>query len=277
MSKPKVAVFSFACCEGCGLQILNCEDELLDLVGAVDLVRWREAMSETAEEFDIAFCEGSVLQEKEKERLQWIRGQAKVLVALGACATTGGLNMIRNFRPLAEAQEYVYGEKAKALAKREFPWDSTAQVLPLDRVVKVDHYIHGCPIRREEFLAVTLALLQGRAPVIPDYPVCVECKLAENVCVFDKGMTCLGPVTRAGCKAWCPSYGSPCDGCRGLIPNPNVNAEKDLLAERGLTVEDILRQFRLYCGYSEVSGAAVPAGAPEQRPAGGPPPTGPKR
>lgn len=251
MSKPKVAVFSFACCEGCGLQILNCEDELLDLLGAVDLVRWREAMSETAEEFDIAYVEGSVVQEKEKERLQWIREHSKTVVALGACATTGGLNMIRNFQPLDEVKKYVYGEEAKEL--KGFPWDVTEQALPLDQVVKVDYGIPGCPIRREEFLAVTLALLQGREPDIPDYPVCVECKLAENVCVFDRGMTCLGPVTRAGCRAWCPSYGAPCEGCRGLIPDPNLNAEKDLLAERGLTVEDILHRFRLYCGYSEVS------------------------
>ena len=249
MSKPKVAVFSFACCEGCGLQILNCEDELLDLLGAVDLVRWREAMSETAEEFDIAYVEGSVVQEKEKERLQWIREHSRILVALGACATTGGLNMIRNFQPLDEVKKYVYGEEAKEL--KGFPWDVTPQVLPLDQVVKVDYGIPGCPIRREEFLSVTLALLQGREPDIPDYPVCVECKLAENVCVFDRGMTCLGPVIRAGCRAWCPSYGSPCEGCRGLIPDPNLNAEKDLLAERGLTVEDILRRFRLYCGHSE--------------------------
>ncbi len=251
MNKPKVAVFSFACCEGCGLQILNCEDELLDLLGAIDLVRWREAMSETAEEFDIAYIEGSVVQEKEKERLQWIREHSKTLVALGACATTGGLNVIRNFQPLDEVKKYVYGEEAKEL--KGFPWDVTPQVLPLDQVVNVDYGIPGCPIRREEFLAVTLALLQGREPDIPDYPVCVECKLAENVCVFDRGMTCLGPVTRAGCRAWCPSYGSPCEGCRGLIPDPNLNAEKDLLAERGLTVEDILHRFRLYCGYSEVS------------------------
>jgi len=259
MAKPRVAVFSFACCEGCGLQILNCEDELLELVGAVELVRWREAMSETTDEFDIAFCEGSVVQETEKDRLQWIRDQAKVLVALGACAATGGLNMIRNFHPLADVRQYVYGEKAKELTG--FPWDVTEKVLPLDQVVKVDYYIRGCPIRREEFLSVTTALLQGREPDIPDYPVCVECKLAENVCVFDKGMTCLGPVTRAGCQAWCPSYGSPCEGCRGLVPNPNVNAEKDLLAERGLTVDDILRQFRLYCGYSEVAKPPSPTDA----------------
>jgi len=194
-----------------------------------------------------------VVQEKEKERLQWIREHSKTLVALGACATTGGLNMIRNFQPLGDAKKYVYGETVEELDAKGSPWDVTPQVLPLDQVVKVDYGIPGCPIRREEFLSVTLALLQGREPDIPDYPVCVECKLAENVCVFDRVMTCLGPVTRAGCRAWCPSYGSPCEGCRGLIPNPNLDAEKDLLAERGLTVDDILRQFRLYCGYSEVS------------------------
>ena len=178
MSKPKIAVFSFACCEGCGLQILNCEDELLDLLGAVELVRWREAMSETAEEFDIAFCEGTVVQEKEKERLQWIRDHSKVLVALGACAATGGLNMIRNFQPLSDVKKYVYGDAVPELDAKGFPWDVTPTALPLDQVVTVDYYIRGCPIRLEEFLSVTLALLQGREPSIPDYPVCVECKLA---------------------------------------------------------------------------------------------------
>jgi sulfhydrogenase subunit delta len=97
------------------------------------------------------------------------------------------------------------------------------------------------------------AVALGKPPRIPDYPVCVECKLAENVCVYDKGMVCLGPVTRAGCGAICPTYGNKCIGCRGLISDPNLNAEKDLLAERGLTVEDVLKEFRMFDGLTEVS------------------------
>jgi len=243
--KPRLAFFSFACCEGCQLQVLNCEDEILDLLVAVDIVNFREAMTEKSEEYDIAFVEGSITRESEVQRLKEIRERAKVLVAIGACSCIGGVNMLKNFMPLNEVRKLVYGDKAE--------WFDTIPAMPADKVVKVDHYVRGCPISKKEFLEVVKSLLQGRKPNIATYPVCVSCKLAENVCVFDKGMVCLGPITRAGCDPMCPSFGNKCLGCRGLVDNANVNAERDVLKERGLTVEDILKEFRLFAGYSDAA------------------------
>ncbi len=244
--KPKVAFFSFTSCEGCQLMFLNLEDELLNLLGAVEIVKFREAMKEvTSDEYDVAFIEGSITTHSDIERIKSIREKTKILVAFGACATIGGINAIKNFQPLEDVRKYVYGER----------WDfyDTVPTMQVDQVVKVDAAIHGCPVSKKEMLEVITSLLLGKTPNIPDYPVCVECKLAENVCVFDKGMMCLGPVTRAGCGALCPSYGNKCIGCRGLITDPNTNAQKDLLEEKGLSVAEVLKEFRMFDGLSEVS------------------------
>jgi coenzyme F420-reducing hydrogenase gamma subunit len=243
--KPKIAFFDFASCEGCQLQVVNLEAEMVDLLGAVDIVQFREAMTEKSDDYAIAFVEGSITREKDIPRLKKIREQAAILVALGACASIGGVNCLKNFQPLEEVRKYVYGDKAG--------WYETFPARPIDAVVPVDYYIHGCPIHKEEFLKVAKSLLLGKKPEIPTYPVCVECKRAGNVCVFELGMTCLGPVTRAGCGAWCPTYQDGCVGCRGLIPDPNTNAEKDVLKKYGLTVEQAIGQFRIFLGYSEVA------------------------
>lgn len=243
--KPKIAFFDFACCEGCQLQVVNLEAEMLDVIGAVDIVQFREAMTEKSDDYAIAFVEGSITREKDIPRLKKIREQAAVLVALGACATIGGVNCLKNFQPLDNVRKYVYGDKAD--------WYETFAARPIDAVVPVDYYIHGCPIHKDEFVKVTKALLMGKKPEIPSYPVCVECKKAGNVCVFELGMNCLGPVTRAGCGAWCPSYREGCAGCRGLVPDPNTNAEKEVLQKYGLTVEQAIGQFRIFLGYSEAA------------------------
>ena len=243
--KPKIAFFDFASCEGCQLQVVNLEAEMLDVVGAVEIVQFREAMTEKSDDYAIAFVEGSITREKDIPRLQSIRKQASILVALGACATIGGVNGLKNFQPLDEVRQYVYGEKAS--------WYETFPARPIDAVVPVDHYIHGCPIHKAEFIRVVQSLLLGKKPEIPSYPVCVECKRAGNVCVFELGLTCLGPVTRAGCGAWCPTYHDNCAGCRGLVPNPNINAEKEVLGKYGLTVDQAVNQFRIFLGYSEVA------------------------
>jgi sulfhydrogenase subunit delta len=243
--KPKIAFFDFACCEGCQLQVVNLETEMLDVIGAVDIVQFREAMTEKTDDYAIAFVEGSITREKDIPRLKKIREQAAVLVALGACATIGGVNCLKNFQPLDNVRKYVYGDKAD--------WYETFAARPIDAVVPVDYYIHGCPIHKDEFVKVTKALLMGKKPEIPSYPVCVECKKAGNVCVFELGIKCLGPVTRAGCGAWCPSYRDNCIGCRGLVPDPNANAEKEVLQKYGLTVEQAIGQFRIFLGYSEVA------------------------
>ena len=211
MSKPRVAIFDFACCEGCQLQIVNLEEEILDLIGVVDVVEWREAMSEQSTEYDIAIIEGSITREEDAERIREIRSRAKILVALGACATMGGVNKLKNNFDLDEVRECVYGESGK------MEHLDTAMTKGVDEVVKVDYKVHGCPIENSELGYIIRCLLMGKEPVIADYPVCVECKAKENVCRWEYGEVCLGPIIRAGCGARCPSAGFRCFGAGGSV------------------------------------------------------------
>ncbi|MCG9478852.1 MAG: NADH:ubiquinone oxidoreductase [Actinomycetia bacterium] len=238
MSKPKVGVFGFTGCGGCQLEILNLEDQLLDLVSAVDIVHFREAITEYSDNYDIALVEGSITTKHGVERIEKIGGIAKIVVAVGACACTGGLNCLKNLYGLEKAKELVYGDRKD--------WIDSIETKPIDAYVKVDYMVRGCPPNRFEIVDVVRSLLVGRKPEIPNYPVCVECKRNGNTCLYDLGLTCMGPVTRAGCDSRCPSNSSGCDGCRGPIDDPNVNAQKDIMAEYGLTVEDIMEGFNLY-------------------------------
>ena len=243
--KPKVAFFDFTGCEGCQLDALNLEPEAaLDLLNAVDIVNFREVKTDRADDYDIAFIEGSVTREPEIPRLEKIRSQAKVLVALGACACAGGINCLKNHLPMEKALEIVSG---KAAANYD-----TIPARPVNAVVAVDYYVRGCPPVTSEVVKVIKALLLGRKPQIPNFPVCVECKMAGNICVFERGMTCLGPVTRAGCSAICVSSGRHCWGCRGLVDEPNINSEKDILKKYGLTVEQVADKFKIYGTFAEV-------------------------
>ena len=171
--KPKVAFFDFAGCEGCQLQIINLEEELLDLVSLVEVVNFREAISDRGENYDIAFIEGSISRKSDEARLRKIRGQASILVALGACACIGGINALKNFQKTEDVKRIVYGDKSH--------YFDAYPTRPVDVVVPVDHYVRGCPINKDEFLKVAKALLLGKKPEIPNYPVCVECKMKENV------------------------------------------------------------------------------------------------
>jgi sulfhydrogenase subunit delta len=238
MSKPKVGVFGFTGCGGCQLEILNLEDQLLDLVSAVDIVHFREAITEYSDNYDIALVEGSITTKHGVERIEKIGSIAKVIVAVGACACTGGLNCLKNLYGLDKAKDLVYGDKKD--------WIDSIEVKPIDAYVKVDYMARGCPPNRFEIVDIVRSLIVGRKPEIPNYPVCVECKRKGNTCVFELGITCMGPITRAGCDARCPSNVSGCEACRGPIDNPNVNAQKDVLAKYGLTVEDIMEGFNLY-------------------------------
>ncbi len=251
MPKPRISFHDFTCCEGCQLQVLNCEDELLDILGAVDIVQFREAIDDREWACDIAFVEGAFSRECDRARLEKIRANATYVVALGACATTGGLNVLKNYKGVEESMKTVYGKDYKQY--------ETCEVQAIHDVIKVDFKVHGCPIPKQEFLEVVKSLLAGRKPQIPDYPVCVECKLRENVCLYHKGQYCMGVVARAGCNAWCPSYGGRCYACRGLISDPNNGGAKDVLDEFGLTMEQIMTEFRLFNGVYEV---AEPPGTP---------------
>lgn len=240
--KPKVAFFDFASCEGCQLTVVDSLQTHLDLLDAVEIVQFREAMTEKGEDYQIAFVEGSCTREKDEARLFKIRDQADLVVALGACAHTGCVNALKNLQPsLDDVREYVYGDKAD--------WYETYPARPISAVIDIDAFIPGCPIDREEFVKVVKNVLLGKKPGIPDYPVCVECKLKENVCLLLEGKPCLGPVTRAGCDAICPTYGDGCEGCRGYIPEPNENAMKDVLDEAGMTLDDIMSRMTMFNAY----------------------------
>jgi coenzyme F420-reducing hydrogenase gamma subunit len=244
--KPKVAFFDFTGCEGCQFEFLNLEpQDLLDILGAVEVVNFREAISERSDDYDIAIIDGGISTAKDVERIMKIRGQAKILVATGACATIGGMNCMKNFYSMDEVKHIVYGDCAD--------YYQTIPAKPISAVVPVDYCVYACPPTKSEYAKVLKALLQGKKPEIPNYPVCSDCKMAGNECVFFKGMTCMGPVTRAGCGAICVTHGQICWGCRGLVPEPNTNSEKEVLAKYGLTTQEVVNKFRLFVGLSEVA------------------------
>ena len=243
MTKPRVAFFSFTSCEGCQLVVLTIEEQLLELVNLIDIVSFREAMSEKSEDYDIAFVEGSITTTSEIERVKKIRETAKIIIALGACATIGGINSLKNQFEMKKVKEIVYGKMSDNF--------DTIPTRPIEAVIKVDYWIQGCPIDKDEFVEVTKSILLGKKPRIPDYPVCVECQMRENVCLFEKGIVCMGPVTRAGCKAICPTYNDGCTGCRGLIDDPNLSSHKNLLSEHGLTVDEAISQYMMFGGNSK--------------------------
>lgn len=240
--KPKVAFFDFTGCEGCQLTVVDSLQDHPELLEAVEIVQFREAISDRGEDYLVAFIEGSCSRPADEERLRQIRERASVVVALGACAHLAGVNALKYMQPLEEIRQYVYGDKAG--------WYQTAEARPVGAVIPVDFAIPGCPIDRREFIASVKALLLGKKPPIPDYPLCVECKLRENACLFTRGKVCMGPVTRAGCGAICPTYGQTCESCRGFITNPNDTSMRELLAKHGLNADDVTMQYTLYNTYS---------------------------
>jgi coenzyme F420-reducing hydrogenase gamma subunit len=239
MTKPKVAFFDLSCCEGCQLAALDlAPEELLEALELIDLVEFREVMSELCESCDIAIVEGSITRDSDIPKLKKIREKSKTLVALGACAHIAGINALKNFQTKEEYQKAVY---PNAPTKYE-----TTTAKAIGEIVKVDAFIPGCPIDTGELWRVVKNLALGKAPDLPTYPVCVECKKNENICVYEKGIKCLGPVIRAGCNARCPSNGGYCFGCRGVIPEPNLNSQKDIMQKYGLSMEQMLDKFKLF-------------------------------
>ena len=243
--KPKVAFFDFACCEGCQLQVANLEEDVIDLINIVDVVSFREVMKEHSDDYDIAFIEGSITRPMDEERLKEIRANAKVLIAFGACASIGGVNKLRNQWSVANVKREVYGSANPSDIENN-PFFDSFPTKAVGEVVKVDYHIRGCPIDRGEFARVVTALVMGQEPNIPNYPVCVECKKNENICVFEEGGFCLGPITRAGCNAICPSNGNECEGCRGYVDNPHMDAERGILEKYGLSVDDMMGRFNIF-------------------------------
>lgn len=239
MKRPKTAFFDFACCEGCQLQVANLGEALLDILGVIEVVEFRETMSEKWDkDLDIAIVEGSITNEHAIERIRGIRERSKVLVAYGSCATIGGVNGMKNNFSLPDIGKYVYGDDY-----RLFPTEWTRA---LQQVVTVDYFVNGCPVYQPEFLKVIKAALRGIPYYVPDYAVCVECRMNENVCMYDRGVTCLGPITRAGCNSWCINNGNICYGCRGVVSSPNEKGMRSVLAKHDLPVEFISNKINMY-------------------------------
>ena len=236
--KVKIAFFDFADCEGCQLQLLYLNEAFLGVLEHCEIVNFREAISEKSDDYDIAFIEGSITRKHDEERLKKIRDNAKIIIAYGACACIGGINGLRKRFTGDEAKEIVY-------EGREFPLEA-GEPKPVHDVVKVDYYIHGCPTNNDETVKVLKSILLGKGYKVPNHSVCVECKLKENVCLFEKGQVCMGPVTRAGCDAWCISNGNTCYGCRGLLDNPAEQGQIDVLKNNGYSLEELTQRFDLY-------------------------------
>jgi len=246
MAKPKVGVFGITGCAGDQLVILNCEDQLMDILKMLDIRSFHTAISKNDEKcnLDIAFVEGAVLQPEEITLLKEIRKRSRLLVALGTCAVWGGVAAMKNEVSREKLKNQIYGPPGKMF--------KSIPAQPLHSFVKVDFSISGCPIEKEQFLQAVASLVHGDVPVLPKYAVCTECKTSENTCLLvEKSELCLGPITVGGCNARCPSYGLPCSGCRGPVEEANIASEVDILKEKEFTWRDIRNQLRTFAAPAE--------------------------
>ncbi|HYF92493.1 MAG TPA: hypothetical protein VD969_09595 [Symbiobacteriaceae bacterium] len=242
--RPKIAVYKFSSCAGCQLQILNIEEHLLDIACAVDIAYFVMARAQKgAGPFDIGFVEGAITSPEEIAKIKQVRKDCRVLVALGTCAAFGGIPTLKNWSPQREMEERVYQDVSVIQSVR---------ACPIDQYVKVDAILRGCPIDRDEFLDLVKSALLGMKPYLRAHSICNECKLAENVCLFQtERALCMGPVTAAGCGAFCPSVGRACQGCRGPAVDANVASLAQTMVEGGAGPEEIRRKFRLFAGETE--------------------------
>ena len=240
LPKPKVAVFGFTGCEGCQLQLSNNEQNLKDLFDLIEVMEFRLISSDKSSDYDIAFVEGSITTEHEEQAVRQIREQAKVLIAMGACACLGGVNNLRSRYELSEAMAAVYGDHEVV----------SGPVRKISDVVKVDIELPGCPISKTEFEWLVRELILGIEPQFPRYSVCVECKQRINTCVMDMGILCLGPITQAGCNAVCPRNRAGCWGCRGPAEEANYESLLDVLHEHGFSDTQIAERASFFNAFS---------------------------
>lgn len=243
--KPKLAVWKFASCDGCQLSLLDCEDELLAVAGAVEIANFLEASRAVAKgPYDISLVEGSITTPHDAERIHQVRRTSKVLITIGACATAGGIQALRNFKDVREFTSIVYAKPAYI--------ETLNKSTPIGDHVFVDFELRGCPINKRQLLEVLSAFLHGRKPNTPAYSVCLECKRAGTVCVMvAQGTLCLGPVTHAGCGAICPAYRRGCYGCFGPKETPNPPGLSRQWEQMGVSQEALVRAFRGFNAYAE--------------------------
>lgn len=240
MRKPKLAVWKFSSCDGCQLSLLDCEDELLAVAGAIDIANFPEASRAVVKgPYDVSLVEGSITTPHDAERIREVRKVSKVLISIGACATAGGIQALRNFKDVREFTSIVY-------ASPEFI-STLDESTPISAHVPVDYELRGCPINKMQLVEVVNAFLNGRKPNIYTSSVCVECKLRGTPCVLvAQGIPCLGPVTQAGCGALCPSYNRGCYGCFGPKETPNTASISNVWVSLGVGEPAIARAFSTY-------------------------------
>ncbi|WP_084713338.1 NADH-quinone oxidoreductase subunit B family protein [Streptacidiphilus rugosus] len=238
--RPRLAVWKFSSCDGCQLTLLDCEEDLLPLADRVDVAYFLEASRAAGPgPYDLSLVEGSIAAQADVERIHEIRAQSRALVTIGACATAGGIQALRNGRDLDELLSTVYADPAYI--------DTLATSTPIAAHVPVDFELRGCPIDKRQLLEVVSAFLAGRKPDIPDHSVCFECKRRGVTCVtVAHGTPCLGPVTQAGCGALCPAFARGCFGCFGPSASPNTRALLPLLHADGLPEHDVVRLYRTF-------------------------------
>lgn len=272
-ARPRLAVIKFASCDGCQLTLLDCEDELLTVAGAVEISHFAEASSDLRPgPYDVTLVEGSITTREDLGRLLRIRADSKYLITIGACATAGGIQALRNF---ADHEEFM-----RAVYARPDMIETLATSTPIGAHVKVDFELRGCPIDKRQLLEVLASMLAGRRPHTSSECVCEECKRRGNVCVVvARGVACLGPVTQTGCGALCPTYTRGCYGCFGPSVQPNMRGFSDLLLQDKLPPDAAALLLRNFNGYapafreeSERLFQIADAG-PQERPPAGIPPT----
>jgi len=243
--RPKLAVWKFSSCDGCQLTLLDCEDKLLAVAENIEIANFPEASRNIVKgPYDLSLVEGSITTPHDAERIHDVRRASRVLITIGACATAGGIQALRNFKDVREFTSIVYAmpsyiatlNKSTAIADHVF----------------VDFELRGCPISKHQLVEVLSAFLNGRKPVTPTYSVCVECKRRGTVCgLVVTGGPCLGPVTQAGCNALCPSYHRGCFGCFGPKETPNTSSLASYWQTKGVKNPDLLRLFRNFNAYAE--------------------------
>jgi sulfhydrogenase subunit delta len=243
--KPRIGVFKFASCDGCQLSLLDAEDELLAVVGAVDIANFPEASRRILNgPYDLGLVEGSITTPHDVERIRQIRKTCKTLITIGACATSGGIQALRNWKDVKDFTRLVYASPEHI--------STLDRSMPIGSYVHVDFELRGCPISKAQLIEVLSAYLNKRKPTIPSHSVCVGCKMRGTVCVMvAHGTACLGPVTQAGCGAICPSYTRGCYGCFGPMESPNPPSLSAQFAELGESRREIMLLFRGFNAYAE--------------------------
>lgn len=243
--KPKLAVWKFSSCDGCQLSLLDCEDELLKVAGQIDIAYFLEASrKQVSGPYDLSLVEGSITTPEDLKRIQEVRQQSKFLVTIGACATAGGIQALRNFKDVKEFMSVVYAHPS---------FISTLETsTPISAHVKVDFELRGCPINKQQLLEVIQAFLSQKRPQIPNSSVCLECKRRQTVCVMvAQGIPCLGPVTHAGCDAICPAYHRGCYGCYGPMETPNTKSLSQAWKNLGVHETRLMQVYRNFNAYSD--------------------------